>query len=83
MISTLFAQQPNIALTATPSQSDNRAAPYGASNFNDQYINTATWSWISGSLGSNSWMMYEWTSAQTMDENFVKAFAISQGHYMP
>jgi hypothetical protein len=58
----------NLALTASPSQSDNRAAPYDAKNFNDQYINTSTWSWISGSAGTNSWMMYEWSTAQTFDE---------------
>ncbi len=49
--------QPNIAPSATASQSDNRAAPYGAANFNDQIINTGTFSWISGSTGTGSWIV--------------------------
>jgi parallel beta-helix repeat protein len=61
------AQQTNLAISGTFSQSDNRAAPYGASNFNDQIISQGTFSWISGSTGTGSWFQVDWTSAQTFD----------------
>ena len=60
--------------TAKASQSDNRAAPYDASNFNDKVIatpgGTTPWSWLSATntSGTSAWVMYEWPKAVSMNQ---------------
>ena len=72
-LSTTSNAQINNALTAKATQSDNRATPYDAGNYNDGTIAAAgstPWGWLSCSntSGYSAWIMYEWTKATSVNQ---------------
>ncbi|MBI3141326.1 MAG: hypothetical protein HYZ16_00715, partial [Bacteroidetes bacterium] len=69
---TAYAQV-NYALSATATQSDNRASPYDAGNYNDNVIAAAgstPWGWLSCSntSGYSAWVQYEWKSKVSVNK---------------
>lgn len=65
--------QVNYARSATATQSDNRASPYHAGNYNDGTIasvGSTPWGWLScnNSSGFSAWVQYEWKSKVSVNK---------------